>query len=120
MGLTQEEYRVLHYIRDYPEWINEIETLADSRTAIRYDTDRVQTSLYPDSIMELALKIEDYQERVNEVDRALYNAFKTDGKIQTARRVFCYNERTRIGRGQYYSWRRILAKELLEIVKEKT
>lgn len=119
MKLSEEEHRVLHYIRDYPSWINEVETLSDARTAIRYDKDRVQTSMYPDGVLDLALKIEEYQERINEVDTALKRAFTTDGRIYLARRVFCYNERNKMSRGKYYAWRRILARELIKEVKEK-
>ena len=39
--LNEAQREILHYIRGYPDWIAEINTIADTRQAITYDDDKV-------------------------------------------------------------------------------
>ena len=53
----REDYlTALHYSLRYPLWIAEMEAEADTRGAIRYDTDRVQTSNLYDSTEAMGIK----------------------------------------------------------------
>jgi len=46
----------IHYCRQYPLWIDELEALTDSNKGIAYDKDKVQSSSDYDSTSELAMK----------------------------------------------------------------
>lgn len=113
MRLTDKETRLIRYIRHYPEWVDTIETMSTAR-AITYDGDKVQTSPQ-DVMLQMAIQIEDYQERIDKVDKCLRNAFQEDGLVSIARRVFCYQERIDVTKYGYYSMRRMLAAELVKV-----
>lgn len=91
--LTEEEWRMKRYIEHYPQWISEINTLADSRQAIRYDLDRVQSFKSADETYEIALRISDLQEKVDAVEHVLGRLYKTDGLRDAMRRAYCYRKR---------------------------
>lgn len=93
LPLTEEEWETKRLIEKYPQWISEIETLADSRQAIRYDTDRVQSFKSSDETFEIALRISDLQDRVDAVNRTLGKMYKTDGLNNAMRQAFCYRKR---------------------------
>lgn len=46
----------IHYCRQYPYWIEQLEAATDSSKGIAYDKDRVQSSGDYDSTSELAMK----------------------------------------------------------------
>lgn len=46
----------IHYCRQYPLWVAELEALTDASTGIAYDKDRVQTSSQYDSTSELGIR----------------------------------------------------------------
>lgn len=121
MKLTEEEKRILHYVRcHYLEWIHEVETLSDSRVAIRYDLDRVQTSATSDNVFELAMQIEHYQECIDKVERCLWNVYRTDQAVIKARRVLCLGEKpNRKHKTKFYAERKLFAQALYETFREE-
>ena len=112
MKLSTQECKILQYIRHYPDWVNSIETISTVR-AIRYDGDKVQTSPQ-DEMLEMAIKIEAYQERINAVEMALQNVWPKDGIRNKARRAYCYGVRCMTDY-EYYSLRKAFARELIRI-----
>lgn len=117
MRLTDEQNKILRYIRQYPDWLNSAVTMSTVR-AITYDTDKVQTSP-EDMMMNIALQIEDYEERIEKVERCLAHVYQTDGMISKARRAFCYGIPKAMTKYEYYSRRRLLADCLLEVFKHE-
>lgn len=113
MRLTEEQNKILRYIRQYPDWLNSAVTMSTVR-AITYDTDKVQTSP-EDMMMNIALQIEDYEERIEKVDRCLAHVYVTDTMIVKARKRYCYGIRNAMSNYDYYSHRRLLADCLIEV-----
>ncbi len=112
MGLTEAQERILKYIRHYPEWVDSIETMSTVR-AIQYDGDKVQTSP-EDTMLAMALQIEDYEERIQKVEKCLKAVFETDDYIIRARKAFCYGIKRKLTKYEYYSRRRLFAEKLME------
>lgn len=113
MRLTQEQADILKYIRNYPSWIDTIETMSTVK-AVQYDTDKVQTSP-EDMMLSIAIQIEDYEERIEKVDRCLAHVYVTDTMIVKARKRYCYGIRNAMSNYDYYSRRRLLADCLIEV-----
>lgn len=118
MKLTDGERGVLTYIRHYPEWVAEVETLADMRNAITYDADKVQTSPRDDVVMDVALKIEAAQEKIDKVESALVTVYRTDERVNMMRMVFCYQGKSTMRKREFYTLRKIFAGVLLEVFHE--
>ena len=118
MKLTEAERGVLKYIRHYPEWVAEVETLADMRNAITYDSDKVQTTPNGDIVMDIALRIEAAQEKIDIVNAALVTVYKTDAKVNSMRRAFCYEEKPVMKKREFYILRKMFAGTLLEMFYE--
>ena len=56
--IPKEDYlTAIHYSRRYPVWKQELDAIADTSKAIRYDKDNVQTSGDYDSTFEAAVKL---------------------------------------------------------------
>lgn len=115
MKLTEAERGVLNYIKHFPEWVSEVNTLADMRNAITYDSDKVQTSPNGDIVMDVALRIEAAQEKIDKVNSALVMVYQTDERVNSMRRVFCYGDKTRMRVREFYSLRKAFASALLEV-----
>lgn len=116
MELTKDQREILRYIRHYPEWVSDIETISTAR-AISYDGDRVQTS--PDDVMlNIAIRIEEDQEKIDRVERCLLRVYATDTLINQMRGVFCYGQKPRGKRQTFYRMRRVFASELVKEFKE--
>lgn len=113
MRLTREQADILKYIRNYPAWIDTIETMSTVK-AIQYDADKVQTSP-EDAMLNIALQIEDYEERIQKVERCLAYVYETDELISRARKAYCYGNFRAISKYEYYSRRRLFAICLLEV-----
>lgn len=116
-ALTEEQNRILRYIRQYPDWLNSAVTMSTVR-AIQYNTDKVQTSP-EDAMYNIAVQIEDYEERINKVERCLATVYRTDTMINKARKAFCYGQKNVLTFYEYYSRRRMFANCLLEVFNEK-
>ena len=117
MQLTHEERKMLQYIRHYPEWVSIVETLADMRSAITYDADRVQSSPSDDGLLDVAIQIEYAQDRIDWVERSLHKVYRTDEKISFMRQVWCYGKRKGIDRNKIYQGHKLFASELLKTYK---
>lgn len=120
MRLTYEEKRILHYIRHYPEWVSYVNTLSDARQAIQYDSDKIQSSGDQDTTFILAMRIEDYQERIDKVERCLWHVCRTETRTSQMRGSLCYgSKRPRMSKNAYYVMRKMIADALLEVFKEE-
>lgn len=115
MELTRDEREMLRYIRHYPEWVADIETISTAR-AISYDGDRVQTS--PDDVMlNIAIRIEEDQEKIDKVERCLMRVYVKDNLINQMRGVFCYGQKIRMRKQTFCRMRRVFASELVKEFK---
>lgn len=111
--LSAAQREILHYIRGYPDWIAEINTIADTRQAITYDDDKVQTSP-EDKMLELALRMDELYDKVSKVEASLMAVYP-DGIRQDARMCFCYGRRSMLPKYKFYKLRRIFANNLLRV-----
>lgn len=112
MKLTHDERKALSYIRHYPDWVHMIEDISTVH-AIAYDTDKVQTSPQ-DEMLDLAIRIEDYQERINKVECALREAYRTDEKVNAMRQVWCYGRRDLLRKSEVYRGHKVFAQLLVD------
>lgn len=69
--LPKEEYlTVVHFSLQYPRWVDELRTVADTRRAITYDADKVQSS---------------FKKGVDETSGAALRAYALTEKIKKVR-----------------------------------
>lgn len=67
--IPKEDYlTAIHYSLRYPLWLAEVNDIADTSAAIRYDKDKVQTSGDNDPTFKAALKISKINEKIKLVD----------------------------------------------------
>lgn len=67
--VPKESYlTAIHYCRQYPLWIIELEMEYDTRKAITYDGDRVQTSGGYDSTSETAMRQSETRRKVEVIE----------------------------------------------------
>jgi len=115
--LTKEQRTAFNYALTYPENETRINALRDNRRAIRYDTDKVQTS--PDDPMfSLMVQLTRLTTRNANIDDALLEVFGKYGNtaLQMAKEMLCYGRkmaeveakhgRLPIGHNEYYRKRR--------------
>lgn len=75
--LPKEDYlTAVHYALRYPLWKAEMETSADTARAIRYDTDRVQTSGDFDPVQSTAIRREEIGRKIRLVDEIIEDTAK--------------------------------------------
>ena len=73
--IPKEDYlTAIHYSLRYPLWIAEMKTNADTRGAIRYDKDRVQTSNDFDSTEATGIKRAELSEKIALVENTIEKA----------------------------------------------
>lgn len=108
-----KEQSIMSYIRHYPEWWNIVRTTADIRQGIRYDLDKIQTSPDGDIVFNLAWQISECEDKILKVERCLWDVGRVNTKVSLLRDVYCYGERKKMRKGQYYKWYHKLAKRLL-------
>lgn len=118
MKLTHEERKILLFIRHYPEWVAEVETLADMRSAITYDADRVQTSPSADGVLDIAMKIDNAQKKIDWVDSALEKVYVTDVMTKKMRQVWCYKRYDMVKKCEMYKNHKLFAQTLLSTYKK--
>ena len=111
--LNAAQREILHYIRGYPDWITEINTIADTRQAITYDDDKVQTSP-EDKMLELALRMDELYDKVSKVEASLMAVYPDEIRTD-ARMCFCYGMRSELPKYKFYKLRRIFANNLLRV-----
>jgi len=70
--LPKETYlTVVHYALRYPTLLAEYNTLADTAGAIRYDKDKIQSSVDYDSTFEAAVKLAEIGKKLRNIEDAL-------------------------------------------------
>ena len=123
--IPKEDYlTAIHYSLRYPTWVALLETSADTRGAIRYDKDRVQTSNLYDSTSETAIKMEEIARKKNIVDEVIDTIALQDNLSQWLKLGVCYGltysqlEQKGIpcGHRKYYEMRRMYYYELTQII----
>ena len=108
----------IHFCRQYPDWIAQLEVLTDANTGIAYDKDRVQTSNQYDSTSALAMKRAAMSRKIDMVR----SAAKAVAGHQYKWLILgcCYGEPfyalrhkgIPCGKNLYYAWRRQFYYEL--------
>lgn len=87
--IPKEDYlTAIHYSLRYSLLKQEVEDLANTAGAIRYDKDRVQTSGNYDSTYEAAVRIQDKQQKIQLIDDTI--AMVADGMDDWLRLGVCY------------------------------
>ena len=68
-SLPKEDYlTAIHYALRYPLWVEELRTAADTGGAIRYDKEKVQTSVSGDPTADTAIRMAEIASKVNMID----------------------------------------------------
>ena len=117
--LNHAQREILRYIRHYPDWVAEINTIADTRQAITYDDDKVQTSPQ-DRMLELAIRIDKLYDKVAKVEDSLMAVYPEEIR-QDARMCFCWGWHSKLPKYKFYKYRRAFANNLLhEFRKDMT
>lgn len=90
--LSKEQRTAFNYALTYPENEKRIHALEDSRRAIRYDADKVQTSGDSDPTFMIAVQIQRLKARNANIDDALLDVFGTygDQTVKVAKMMLCY------------------------------
>lgn len=123
--IPKEDYlTAIHYSLRYPNWVALLETAADTRGAIRYDKDRVQTSNNYDSTSETAIRMSEISSKKEIVDSVIDVVAGADGLALWLRLGVCYGftfsqlEQKGIpcGHRKYYEMRRRYYYELTQII----
>lgn len=104
----------IHYSLQYRDWKASLDADRDTRGAIRYDKDRVQTSGDYDSTSETAMRMVEIQNKINLIDECIEIACDSSGIEQYLKLGVCYGftfyqlERQGIpcGKDLYYEIRR--------------
>lgn len=79
----------VHYALQYRDWRATLEAERDTRGAIRYDKDRVQTSGDYDSTSATAIRMLEIQSKVDMIDSIIANVCD-DGMEKYLRLAVCY------------------------------
>ena len=124
--LTKEQRTAFNYALTYAENEKRIMALEDSRRAIRYDMDKVQTSGDSDPTFMIAVQIQRLRARNANIDDALIDVFGHygDTAIMMAKQMLCYGKkmveveadhgRLPINHNEYYRIRRVFWSVLAE------
>lgn len=80
----------IHYALQYRDWKAELEANRDTRGAIRYDKDRVQTSGDYDSTSETAMRMMAIQKRVDLIEECISAACDGSNLERYVRLGVCY------------------------------
>lgn len=82
-------YACIHYALQYKDWRAYLDAERDTRGAIRYDKDRVQTSGDFDSTSATAIRMLDIQAKVDKIDGCI-KAVCDDAMAKYLRLSVCY------------------------------
>ena len=80
----------IHYARQYSDWKALLSTERDTRGAIRYDKDHVQTSGDFDSTSETAMRMMDISEKVARIDDCIEQVCDDKAMEKWLRLGVCY------------------------------
>lgn len=123
--IPKEDYlTAIHYSLRYPTWVALLETSADTRGAIRYDKDRVQTSNLYDSTSETAIKMEEYAKRKQIIDDVVQRITEKNNMSKWLILGVCYGltypqlqqQGIPCGPDMYYDMRRKYYYELIQVI----
>ena len=91
--IPKEDYlTAIHYSLRFPLWEAEIKTVADTRGAIRYDKDRVQTSNNFDSTEAAGIRLAELSEKVNLVISTIETAVDGANLEEWLKLGVCYGK----------------------------
>jgi hypothetical protein len=79
----------VHYALQYRDWVAYLDAERDTRGAIRYDKDRVQTSGDYDSTSATAIRMVEIQQKVDMIDRIIAEVGE-EGMDKYLRLSVCY------------------------------
>lgn len=80
----------IHYALQYRDWKALIDTNRDTRGAIRYDKDRIQTSGDYDSTSETAIRMIEITDKCNLIDKCIQTACDGSNLENYVRLGVCY------------------------------
>lgn len=80
----------IHYALQYKDWKAMLKADRDTRGAIRYDKDRVQTSGDYDSTSETAIKMIEIERKVEMIDGIITDTVSSEVMQDYLRRSVCY------------------------------
>ena len=73
--IPKEDYiTAIHYALRYPLWVEEMKAIADTRGAIRYDKDKVQSSNNFDSTEAAGIRRAELSTKMGIIDKAIETA----------------------------------------------
>ena len=110
----------IHYALQYRDWKAELDADRDTRGAIRYDKDRVQTSNDYDSTSETAIRMTQITDKCSLIDNCIRTACDGSNLEQYIRLGVCYgftyyqlqDNGIPCGKNMYYSIRQRFYYEL--------
>lgn len=89
--IPKEDYlTAVHYSLRYPLWKEKFNMSADTRGAIRYDKDKVQTTNDFDSTSEMAIRLSGIWDKIQLVDEVIRIASDGSGLDDYLRLGVCY------------------------------
>lgn len=110
----------IHYALQYRDWKARLDSDRDSRGAIRYDKDRVQTSMDGDSTSDIAIKMIEIEEKCKMIDECISIACDGSNLDRWVRLGVCYgftiyqllDDKMPCGKNMYYNIRQRFYYEL--------
>ena len=120
-SLPKEDYlTAIHYSLRYPLWVEELKVAADTVGAIRYDKEKVQTSMNGDPTSDAAIRMAELNERITMVDSTIKQV--AEGMDNYLRMGVCYGltfeqlkgKKMPCERDKYYVMRRKYFYELIK------
>lgn len=123
--IPKEDYlTAIHYSLRYPTWVALLETAPDTRDAIRYDKDRVQTSNNYDSTSETAIRLSEISTKKQIVDSVIDMVAAPDNMQHWLKLGVCYGltypqlelKGIPCGHRKYYELRQRYYFELTQII----
>ena len=115
----------IHYALQYRDWKAELDANRDTRGAIRYDKDKVQTSNDFDSTSETAMRMIEIEEKCHIIDECIHTACDASNLDSFVRLGVCYgftvyqllDKGMPCGKNMYYSIRQRFYYELSKKIK---
>lgn len=80
----------IHYALQYRDWVARLTADRDTRGAIQYDKDKIQTSNNYDSTSETAMRMVEITEKVNMIDDVIHTACGETNLEKWVRLGVCY------------------------------
>ena len=115
----------IHYALQYRDWKAELDANRDTRGAIRYDKDKVQTSNDYDSTSETAMRMVEIEKKCRIIDECIHTACDASNLDSFVRLGVCYgftvyqllDKGMPCGKNMYYSIRQRFYYELSKKIK---